>query len=111
MPKGKPNLLQRLASRLTWWQHTVAALVVVVGGAWSVDAYFAKSSDLTALATEVAQSRLKSDRRALRAEETTLLSIPEREKRALTQYEQQRLKEVQEELRDVDREMEQRRKK
>ena len=111
MVKGKSNLLQRLAARLTWWQHTVAALVVVVGGAAGVDAYFAKAADLKLLASEVYQGQRRTDRRQLRQEETQLQSIPERDRRRRTPFEEQRLKEVQEELRDVDREMEQRRKK
>lgn len=111
MPKGKGNLFQRLAARLTWWQHTVAALVVVVGGAMGVDAYFAKNSDLKVLASDVYHGQLKSDKRQLRQEQTQLESIPERERRQRTSFEEQRLKEVKDELADVDREMEQRRKK
>ena len=108
MPKGKSNLLRRLAARLTWGQQTVAALVVIVGAAFGADVYVAKNADLKQLAADVYQGQRRTDRRQLRQEETQLQSIPERERRPRTSFEEQRLKEVQEELRDVDRELGQR---
>jgi len=110
VPKGTPTLLRQLVARLTWWQQTLAALVVVGGTVLSLDAYVAKNADLRQLAGEVYQGQRRTDRRQLRQEETQLQSIPERERRSRTPFEEQRLKEVQQELRDVDRELEQRRK-
>ena len=97
-----------MLARLRGWHTSLGVLAFIVGLAFTLDARFAKAVDLAQLASDVYHGQLKSDRRALRAEETTLRSIPEREKRSLTQYEQQRLQEVQEELRAVDRDLEQR---
>lgn len=91
---------------LTTWQAAAAALVFIVGTAFAIDTRYVKDGEFQTLAMDVKQGRLTSDRRALRQEETQLQSIPEREKRGLTQFEKDRLKEVQEQLQDVKRDME-----
>lgn len=93
---------RRLLKILPLWQQGVAVLVFFVGTAYAVDQHYAKQTDLTAMAESAQMSQLKSDWRALRQEWVQLMSIPDRERRRRTSFEESRLSEITREMADIE---------
>lgn len=98
-----------MGQAVSWWQKTLAAVLVILSTAFGVHAYFAKEADLAALAADVEEGRLQFRQQLLKQERTKLRSIPEAERRQPTSYERERLEEVERELRDTERRLRDRR--
>ena len=89
----------------------VVALGVLAGGFAAVDRYFARSSDLQALAGEVEslasqvkRGQVKSDVRALKQERAQLRAAEEKGG-GLSRYETERLSEVEEQIKEGEAEL------
>jgi len=79
---------------------TVTAAGILLTGAFTAQAYFAKSADLAALSEDIATYRLRQERRQLQSDYQNIQAVPLRERRPLTQWEQQRLRELEQQIRD-----------
>jgi hypothetical protein len=92
-----------------------AALVLVgtiVGGAWALDARYAKAEDLTAQnqqmqksLTDIKVGQAQSDRRSLMREQFELENAKSQSGR-LTTFEQRRLKAIEDDIKSLEQEIE-----
>jgi len=104
--------LQSLDTRC---QFLTAALVLVgtiVGGAWALDARYAKAEDMVAQAHQMQKSlqdikvgQMQSDRRSLVREQFELENAKAQSGR-LTSFEQRRLKAIEDDIKSLDQEIE-----
>ena len=97
--------LAPLSRRVKVAGGVVGGIAAMVAAAYGLDSHWAKAVELAQLAGQVERGQLKSDYRALRQEETALQSIPERERRALTSWERQRLQEIQQQKQEIERDL------
>lgn len=108
-------MLAWLSSLDTRCQFMTAALVLIgtiVGGAWALDARYAKADDMVAQAqtmqkslTDIKVGQAQSDRRALIREEFELENAKAQAGK-LTTFEQRRLKAIEDDIKSLDQEIE-----
>ncbi len=91
---------------MSLWQQIAAALVFCVGTAYAFDQHYAKQAYVVAMSEDFQMGRLKSDWRALRQEQVQYMSIPDREQRRRTSFEESRLSEIVREMLDIEKQIE-----
>jgi hypothetical protein len=107
-------MLAWIQSLDTRCQFITAALILVgtiVGGAWALDARYAKAEDMAAQAqtmqkslTDIKVGQAQSDRRSLMREQFELENAKVQSGR-LTTFEQRRLKAIEDDIKSLDQEI------